>query len=123
MPEFGDIHQCAFILNSRERRWGEFELHCGEQKMSLAVSGQLHSNTYSAICELALQGLGIACLPFYQVEEQIHRGELIHVLPQWSIKSQALNLLYAQRREMPQKLLRFNMAVKQWLQSNESYLI
>ncbi|WP_299010781.1 LysR family transcriptional regulator [uncultured Shewanella sp.] len=123
MPDRNNIHQCAFVLNSRERRWGAFELHCGEQMVSLSVSGHLHCNTYSGIGDLALQGLGLACLPFYQVEEQIHRGEFIHVLPQWSIRAQALNLLYAQRREMPQKLLRFNMAVKQWLLSNESYLI
>ena len=70
-----------------------------------------------------MQGIGVASLPFYQVEEQLKKGELIHVFPEWSIKAQKLSLIYAQRRVTPQKLVTFNRAVKEWLESNNTYTL
>ncbi len=118
-----DIHKCSFILNSQNERWNQLELINGEQTYHVEVTGSVSSNTYSSILELAMQGIGVASLPFYQVEEQLKQGELIHVFPEWSIKAQKLSLIYAQRRVTPQKLVTFNRAVKEWLESNNTYTL
>jgi len=118
-----DIHQCTFILNSQYERWNQLELIRDERKYNVEVTGSLSSNTYNSILELAIQGMGVASLPYYQVEDLIESGELVHVFPEWSVKAQKLSLIYAQRRVTPKKLVTFNLAVKQWLESNSLYMI
>ncbi|KLN66673.1 LysR family transcriptional regulator [Vibrio sp. VPAP30] len=118
-----DIHQCSFILNSQNECWNQLDLIRDEQRYNIEVTGSLRSNTYSSILELALQGMGVASLPYYQVEDLIKGGKLVHVLPEWSVKAQKLSLIYAQRRVTPKKLVTFNLAVKQWLESKNSYMI
>jgi len=118
-----DLHHCAFILNGQNERWNQLELVNGDKKYQIEVGGTLRSNTYSSIFSLAEQGLGIASLPYYQVEESLKSGELIHLLPSWAVKTHKLSLLYAQRRITPRKLVMFNLAVKEWLGSSQLYLI
>ncbi|WP_370278419.1 LysR family transcriptional regulator [Pontibacterium sp.] len=118
-----EIHQSNFILNSQNERWNRLELVCGEQNFDIEVTGTIRSNTYNSILELALQGMGIASLPYYQVEGLIESGKLVHVLSEWSVKTHKLSLIYAQRRVTPQKLSTFNLAVKQWLESGSLYML
>ncbi len=118
-----DLHRCAFVLNGQDERWNQLELVKNDQQYQIEVGGSLSSNTYSSILQLAKQGLGIACLPYYQVEQLVKNGELIHLLPNWAVKTHKLSLIYAQRRVTPRKLVTFNLAVKEWLESSPLYLI
>ena len=118
-----DLYHCAFILNGQNERWNQLELVNGDKEYQIEVGGNLVSNTYSSIIELAKHDQGIACLPYYQVEELINKGELIHLLPDWAVKIHKLSLLYAQRKITPRKLVTFNLAVKEWLASNHLYLM
>lgn len=118
-----DLHHRSFILNGQNERWNQLALVNGKKEYQVEVSGSLVSNTYSSILSLTKQDLGIACLPYYQVEEHIKSGELIHLLPDWAVKTHKLSLLYAQRKITPRKLVTFNLAVKKWLDSNRLYLI
>ena len=118
-----DLHKCPFILNGQNERWNQLELVNGDNTFHIEVGGSLVSNTYSSILELAKQGQGVACLPYYQAEHLINSGELIHLLPDWAVKTHKLSLLYAQRKTTPRKLVTFNMAVQEWLSSNHLYLI
>lgn len=118
-----DLYKCQFILNGQNARWNKLHLVRGETEFELEVTGNLVSNTYSSIMTLAEQGLGVACLPFYQVEEEVKQGKLLHLLPEWGVKTHKLSWLYAQRRVTPRKLSSFNLAVKNWLDSNHLYMI
>lgn len=118
-----DLYKCHFILNGQNEGWNKLHLVKGETEFKLEVTGNLVSNTYSSIMTLAEQGLGVACLPFYQVEEKVKQGELIHLLPDWGIKTHKLSWLYAQRKVTPRKLASFNLAVKNWLDSNDLYMV
>ncbi|MDD9174443.1 LysR family transcriptional regulator [Aliivibrio finisterrensis] len=118
-----DIHRCDFILNSQNERWNQLELIKGKQKYNVEVTGTLSSNTYSSILELVLQGVGIASLPYYLVEELLESNELIQVFPEWSVKAHKFSMVYAQRRVTPKKLVTFNQVVTQWLESNHLYTI
>lgn len=118
-----DLHHSSFILNGQNERWNQLVLVKDNKEYQVEVNGSLVSNTYSSILSLAKQDLGIACLPYYQVEEHINSGELTHLLPDWAVKTHKLSLLYAQRKITPRKLITFNQAVFKWLQSNTLYLI
>ena len=118
-----DLHQSTFILNSQNERWNQLELINDHQIYHMEVTGSLRSNTYGSILELTKQGVGIASLPYYQVEELIEAGELRHVLCDWSVKTHKLSLIYARSRVMPKKLETFNLAVRNWLESDNLYLL
>ncbi len=118
-----DLHHHSFILNGQNERWNQLTLINGNKEYQIEVNGSLVSNTYSSIFSLTKQNLGIACLPYYQIEEHIKSGELIHLLPDWAVKRHKLSLLYAQRKITPRKLVTFNLAVKRWLDSNHLYFI
>ncbi|WP_391090137.1 LysR substrate-binding domain-containing protein [Vibrio sp. NH-UV-68] len=118
-----DIHQCSFILNSQNESWNQLELISNEQSYDVEVTGSFRSNTYNSILELAIQGMGVASLPYYQVEDLFESGDLVHVFPEWSVKTHKLSMIYAQKRITPKKLVTFNLAVKQWLESNNLYMI
>ncbi len=53
----------------------------------------------------------------------IKSGDLVHLLSEWTVKRHKLSLLYAQRKVTPRKLVTFNLAVKEWLESSQLYLI
>ena len=70
-----------------------------------------------------MQGVGIASLPYYLVEELLESNELIQIFPEWSVKAHKFSMVYAQRRVTPKKLVTFNQVVTQWLESNHLYTI
>ncbi|RYZ08453.1 MAG: LysR family transcriptional regulator [Myxococcales bacterium] len=51
---------------------------------TVEVSGQLRTNTPTALCSLALQGAGVAYLPDWLVAPHLAEGTLRAVLPAWS---------------------------------------
>lgn len=72
----------------------------------MAVEGPLISNHQDVVIEGALQGLGI--LYAYdddRVDEAVARGQLMPILPDWSLTSPGLYLYYSNRRH-PQPALR-----------------
>ncbi len=118
-----NIEQQRFILNSQNERWNHLQLVRGDEVVFKQVLGHMRANTYTAILSLAQQGMGLASVPYMHAQSMIERGELVEVLPQWSVKSHKLSLIYAQRRITPAKLVKFNQAVIDWLRANPSYLI
>lgn len=118
-----NLEQQFFILNSQNERWNHLQLVREDEALFKQVIGNLRANTYTAILSLAQQGMGLACVPFMHAESMIKRGELVEVLPEWSVKSHKLSLIYAQRRITPSKLVKFNQAVIEWLRANPRYLI
>jgi DNA-binding transcriptional LysR family regulator len=64
-------------------------------RVSVATTGD-----YLAAC---LAGLGIAQLPRYSAQAYIGRGELVELLPEWMPPPLPVTLLYAHRRQLPQR--------------------
>jgi DNA-binding transcriptional LysR family regulator len=59
------------------------------------------SDAYHAAC---LAGLGIIQSPIIGVREEIARGELVEVLPQFRPEPMPVSLLYAHRRNLPKRV-------------------
>ncbi len=117
-----DIHDCEFILNGQNKNWNKLSLYNGKRHFEFEVTGTTSSNTYQSILELVLQGLGVASLPYYQVEPFINSNRLTHLFKGWSVITHRLNLIYAQRKVTPKKITTFNDHVLSWLSSNNQYL-
>ncbi|MGO1500072.1 MAG: LysR family transcriptional regulator [Marinobacter sp.] len=49
------------------------------------------------------RNLGACCVPRYSVERELKSGELVHLLPEWSMESRTMHMLYPHRKSLPTK--------------------
>ena len=63
----------------------EFESSTGE-KVSITENTRFSVNSADALACFAKKHMGLAYLPEHIVEEDIKKGDLIHVLPEWKLK-------------------------------------
>lgn len=117
------LQHCQFIENSQNKNWNQLNLFKNDQHRLIKLSGSIRCNTYHSILELVRQSMGVASLPYYQVEDLINTGQLFHLLPEYGIKTHPLSIIYAQRKTTPLKIQAFYIEVQKWLQSNVMYLI
>lgn len=91
-------HNC---LSGKARHW---ILSNGAETMKVKISGNWQSDNGGALLNAARSGLGIAQLPFFSVVDDIERGDLVQLLPDWSRYPEAVWIVYAQQRHLPVKL-------------------
>ncbi|HWT59831.1 MAG TPA: LysR family transcriptional regulator [Rhizobium sp.] len=111
-PEDLKDHQCV-LLNGRN---GEAEWHLvsGRKSIRQQVSGQVSSRDFEAVSAFTYRGHGIGLLPSTYCDDQIGRGELIRLLPDWSSEEIFVHAVYPTRRFLPLRLQIFLEALKAW---------
>lgn len=70
----------------------------GERKEDLHFGGAFSSNETLLLLEATFEGLGIAMLPYYLVQESIKKQELVEVLPDWKLPELGLHLVFMNRK-------------------------
>jgi DNA-binding transcriptional LysR family regulator len=95
-------HNCLHydVLSLREE-WTLAGLHGPE---TIAVRGNFCSNNGAVLCEAAIQGLGIALLPEFIVEQPLAQGSLRRVLEGFEPPPFTLYALCASRQFLPAKI-------------------
>jgi DNA-binding transcriptional LysR family regulator len=111
-PENLKDHQCI-LLNGRNNE-AEWHLVNGRKSLKLHVSGPLSSRDFQSVAAFTYRGHGIGLLPSTYCDEQIKRGELIRLLPDWSSPEIFVHAVYPTRRYLPAKLLVFLDELKTW---------
>ncbi|MDF3067453.1 MAG: Transcriptional regulator, LysR family [Polyangiaceae bacterium] len=71
------------------------------------VQPRLRANEFSLLREAARAGAGLALMPALMAEPLLQTGELVRVLPQWTISVGSLILLYPSSRRPPRKVTAF----------------
>src|SRR3990167_6380430 len=69
--------------------------------ISVAVNGNISANEATVLMEAVRANAGIAMLPTYQASPLLASGELIAVLPEYSLDVMGIYGVYASRRQMP----------------------
>ena len=82
------------------------------------INSNLLSNDIFAIREAAIGHGGITMLPDFAVEEAVKMGKLELVLKDYTISQYPISMLYADRKQNPEKLTVFMQFLKEKLQSN-----
>jgi DNA-binding transcriptional LysR family regulator len=59
------------------------------------------------LIELAIAGLGIACLPPFAIRSEIADGRLVPVLEEWVTQTDQFNLLWPASRQITPRLRAF----------------
>ncbi|MBX5157924.1 MULTISPECIES: LysR family transcriptional regulator [unclassified Rhizobium] len=111
-PQDLNEHQCV-LLNGRN---GEAEWHLvsGGKSVRQQVSGPVSSRDFDAVSAFTNRGHGIGLLPSTYCDDEIRRGALIRLLPDWSSEEIFVHAVYPTRRFLPARLQVFLDALKAW---------
>jgi DNA-binding transcriptional LysR family regulator len=72
----------------------------GNETISVRVSGSFIANNTAPVRVAARAGYGIAMLPELQVVDDVHSGELVHLLSEYPSQRVPLSLVYPSRRNL-----------------------
>jgi len=106
-PEDLAKHECLMLMGSAGRQdvWrlndAQGHLH------SVRVSGRLESSLGELLRDAALAGLGIALHSTWHVYDDLRRGRLQRVLPEYSIAETGIYAVMPQRRLVPLRVRAF----------------
>lgn len=95
-PKVLKNHQCIVEGYSGDRRRWRFKNKNGKQT-SVSVDGNFRVNYGGMVKALCIQGLGIAQLPDFFVEEELSAGRLVELLPEYTLDNFYIHLLYHQK--------------------------
>jgi len=70
----------------------------------LRVHGRWRSNNGMALLTAARAGLGLTQLPDFYVEDDLHQGRLVAVLPEWELGDVGVWAIYPHRRHLSAKV-------------------
>jgi DNA-binding transcriptional LysR family regulator len=106
-------HNCLLLHGGRNNEV-EWHLINGKKSTKVRVSGSIASNDFQSVSTFTYQGHGIGLLPSTYCNEQIKKGELIRILPNWSSISFPVYVLYHSKKFMPAKTRVFLQLLKNW---------
>lgn len=98
-------HDCLHYNLISEREEWTFRGDDGEQ--TLGIKGSFCSNNGDVLAAAAMQGLGIALLPNFIIEDGLADGRLVKVLGEFERAPLTLFALYPSRQHVPAKTRRF----------------
>jgi DNA-binding transcriptional LysR family regulator len=89
----------------------------GADTEGVTVGTRLAVNAFSAVKRAVLAQMGAARLPLYLVHEEIARGELVRLLPDWELAHTPLWLVYPQQRQRPLRAKVFIEFLLRWAEA------
>lgn len=111
-----DLTNFPSLLFSRGTHREAWRLIRGHESESLAVTPRVLSNNHWVLKNAARSGLGIAFMPEFLAQKEVHDKSLIRVLPGWSSARIPIHALYPAQRHVPLKV----RALIDYLASNMS---
>lgn len=82
-------------------------LHNGKEQVEFTASGRFVANSPQLLINLARSGAGITAVPNYFAKPFVQRGELRHILPEWTLPPHIAWAIFPGRRLMPAKTRAF----------------
>lgn len=89
--------------------------------MSLRVHGSLRSDFGEALKLAAADGMGVSMHPYYMVWEELQRGALEKVLPQYVPEELHVFAIYSARGSVPTRVRAFLEFLKQWTTTHQKW--
>lgn len=99
-------HQALLFSATRTKEPWDLEDENGDTA-SVAVSGQIVTNSFPILLEACRTGMGIAELPSLVCCDALRSGELVRVLPSWANRARWLHALYPSRAHLSATLRTF----------------
>lgn len=105
VPEDLLDHRCLlYSLMDTPRVW---RFSQGEKEKIVKVTGPLQANNGEALRAAVLTGLGLAILPDFLIEQELHAKTLIPLLPEFNLPQLGVYAVYPSNRHMSVKVRKF----------------
>lgn len=102
------IEALPFIANTALRDYLHWNFtDAGGQVRSVQVRASVLLDATLAVREAVRAGAGLSVLPDYAVADDLATGRLVHVLPQWSLPSGGIHVVFPTARFRPAKVKAF----------------
>ncbi|GBE09424.1 HTH-type transcriptional regulator DmlR [bacterium BMS3Bbin11] len=98
-------HNCIQYSNSHNQQ--HWRINGPEGESLIRINSNLRSNSDNSIMIAALRGLGVALLPCFLVNNHLASGDLIHLLPEYSVNNMGIYAVYPQQTYLPSKVKTF----------------
>ena len=96
-------HACLSYTNVPMPEVWQFTSIAGDE-VTVAVRGPLRTNSGEAMLPALRRGLGIARLPGFIVDEDIDKGRLVTLLPEWMNEARGINLVTPPGKHRPARV-------------------
>ncbi|MEG0489555.1 MAG: LysR substrate-binding domain-containing protein [Acinetobacter sp.] len=96
-PELHEFPSIVLATQKQQYAWHLSHLQHNEE-VNIPLTPRIKSNDLAGVYYAVKDGLGIADLPYLSVEEDIKKGDLIHILPEWCSNMGTVQLVYASRK-------------------------
>lgn len=97
-------HQALQYVSSRTNRPADLSFRVGSECIDVPAVGKLSFDDVDAYVECGLTGLGILQPPRFMIEEHLHVGSFVEILPQWKPSSLPVSAVYPRNRHLPSKV-------------------
>ncbi|AQS84404.1 MAG: LysR family transcriptional regulator [Acetobacter aceti] len=97
-------HQVVRYASPATGRIEEWEWVHRRESKSCPTQGRVTVNSAEALIACCVAGSGLIQIPAYDVKENLIRGELVAVMPDWQAPPLPLTLLYPERRHKSSRL-------------------
>ncbi|WP_339693307.1 LysR family transcriptional regulator [Celeribacter baekdonensis] len=101
-----DLNNFSAVLLSRTGR-KPWRFKQGSEEQSWTPQARISVNSGQAVRVAAKAGMGVAMLPETLIKRDISTGNLVQLLPDWSLPEQPMALIYHRDRYRPQRLTKF----------------
>ncbi|MBY0515385.1 MAG: LysR family transcriptional regulator [Bacteriovoracaceae bacterium] len=101
-------HSClAFNPGRSDFGSVEWKLESKSGPTKISIPHRVELNNLSALKSLLMLGNGIAFFPAFLIKDELARGEVVRVLPEWSSSSKPVHLVYPPQKHLPPRLSEF----------------
>ncbi|MBS1170471.1 MAG: LysR family transcriptional regulator [Burkholderiaceae bacterium] len=100
-----DQHDCLLLMGDSQSKGWTFKVD--EQVVQQKVRSALECNDGAILYEWALQGMGLAWRPLWEVKDALASGKLVRVLDQYASADDPVYAVVAQRKYLPSRVRLF----------------
>jgi DNA-binding transcriptional LysR family regulator len=100
-------HQCLHQRSPSTGKLRPWPFARGERQGKIVLPERMSATAVDPLIALAIEGLGIACLPPFAIRSEISDGRLMPVLDDWVEETDQFNVLWPASRQITPKLRAF----------------
>ncbi|MEH2257103.1 LysR family transcriptional regulator [Nostoc sp.] len=116
-----DLTSHALLCMAHRQNNVTWTLHNQQQEtVTLSFRPRLLSNDVAPIYQAIVAGVGIGLLPEFLFQQKLQGGDIVNVLPQWSLAPVPINALYPSRKYIPTKVKVFLEFLEQKMREGTS---
>lgn len=98
-------HECVlFRAKGGKATWS---LGGPKESVEVEVTGRVSGNDFRFVREVVAAGAGLGAMPAFMVQRDAPAGQLVQVLPGWSLGAAGLSVVYPSARHVPRKVTAF----------------